>query len=128
MKFEIEDERGKIRIATPFWPAKRYAEHVVGLLSLQAEVVRIGMMEFLDEVLLDELARNGGLVARFWLPGQRAVVDRPRKLSIERASGIGWHYGLPEEKHETHSEEEYNAILKSIYKPALKAGPKSKLP
>ncbi|MBG0809989.1 DUF2750 domain-containing protein [Methylosinus sp. H3A] len=128
LTFDIEDVRGTIRKAVPFWPAQRYVEHVKSSLQCDAEVFRIGVIEWIDNTLT-ELRKRKLLVGKFWLPGKRTVVEAPLLVARGAAEGIAWNAKLEQPRIAPQmADEEYNRVLRKALRSNMGQGPKGDLP
>lgn len=127
LAFDIEDKRGKIRKAVPFWPAKRYVCYVLQQLQLDANAIEIDFCKFVEQILYIDLASRRIFAACFWLPGKRTSIEPPRRLAKGLIELLAWRRGKRIVA-EQHTGEEYQRLLKEAYSLPMKQGPKGKLP
>lgn len=129
LAFDIQDKRGKICNAVPFWPAKEYAAYVAQLQGGIGVPRKIDILEFLNQVLLICLPSRKLLAALFWLPGKRTVIESPRALAKERTETFLRRCGIERFARDLQkTDEEYRIALKEAYRRPMKCGPKGKLP
>ncbi|TDX59407.1 intein, partial [Methylosinus sp. sav-2] len=129
IEFKIEDERGKVRSAVPFWPAEKYAAYARDALGLTTNIRELDILEYIFSVLAVDLPAKKLFAARFWLPSKRTVVDPPRILAKKHLESIAWYYKVESDPLASKmSDEEYRIALKDAYHRPMKCGPKGKLP